>query len=361
MDLALSETQTLIRDAIRAYLEHEVPFNRVRQLERDGGHDHLLWTYLKDAGFLGLPFPVSDGGSGGEMTDLAILLEELTRRAVIIPFAETMTSALAIQRFAEPAVAKRIVEAVGAGQMTISPAILEANDRFDNLSLRTHDGHITGEKRFVDYGNTTTHHLVAAYDGEDLGLYLVDAQSPQVSFRTLRHIGRTPQAHVSYSAAVAEKVGTAAAFEFLCLLGRSLAAIQCLANAQQALDMTVEYVAMRVQFGRPIGTFQAVQHHCANMATMVLASRYLCYEAVWKLDRGLATARDVAIAKAQASRTATTVPMLAHQLHGGIGFTEEYDLHFFSRRGKERAISWGTKEDSLRVIAETLEEVDSWL
>lgn len=361
MDLALSEAQSLIKDSIRIYLQNEVPFNRIRQLEREGGQDHLLWNYLREAGFLGLAFPEALSGAGGELTDLAVLLEELTQRAVVIPFVETMASAIAVQRAGDPAAAKRIVEAVGAGAMTISPSILETNDRFDSLTVRVEDGHITGEKRFVDYGNTTTHHLVAAYGADELGLYLVDAESPQVSTRALRHIGRTPQAHVSYSGATAEKVGGEAAFEWLCRMGRSLSAIQCLANAQRALDMTVEYVSMRVQFGRPIGTFQAVQHHCANMATMVLASRYLSYETVWKLDRGTATSRDVAISKAQASRTATMVPMLAHQLHGGIGFTEEYDLHFFSRRGKERAISWGTKEECLAVIAESLEEVDVWL
>jgi alkylation response protein AidB-like acyl-CoA dehydrogenase len=361
MDIALSETQSLLRDAIRDYLEKEVPFDRVRQLERDGGYDRELWQYLQSAGFLGLPFPENLGGDAGELSDLAVLLEELTRRASVIPFMETMISALAVQRHGEQAVAAEIVKGVIAGSMTISPAILEANDRFDDFSLAVAGGKITGDKYFVDYGHVVTHHLVAAKEGGKIALYLVDANSADVSAKPLRNIGRTPQANISYKGAAARKAGGEEAFRFLVRAGRTLAAIQCVGNSQQALDMTVEYVSMRVQFGRPIGTFQAVQHHCANMATMVLSSRFLAYEAVWHLDHGNATDKAIAIAKAQASRTATEVPMMAHQLYGGIGFTEEYDLHFFSRHGKERSISWGTTEECLREVAGSIEEAEAWL
>ena len=124
--------------------------------------------------------------------------------------------------------------------------------------------------------------------------------------------------------------------------------------------MTVEYVGMRVQFGRPIGSFQAVQHHCANMATDVLGARFLTYRSVWSLDQGVASDRQIAKAKALASRAATEVTMQAHILYGGIGYTEEYDLHFFSRHGKERALAWGSPDECLRLAAETLDEVQPW-
>ncbi|MCC6382751.1 MAG: hypothetical protein IT304_09585, partial [Dehalococcoidia bacterium] len=97
------------------------------------------------------------------------------------------------------------------------------------------------------------------------------------------------------------------------------------------------------------------------MATMVEESRFLVYEAVWAIDQGTVTANQLAVAKAQASRTATEVPMQAHQLHGGIGITEEYDLHFFSRHGKERAVAWGTYEECLGYLADTIEEDEGWL
>ena len=361
MDIALTETQSLLRDAMRDYLQKEVTFDRIRQLEADGGYDRELWSYLAGSGFLGLPFPEELGGGGGELTDLAVLLEELTRRAAVIPFMETMSSAVTVQRHGTADVSRDMLAGVIAGTTTIAPAVLEAGDSWDQCDATVAGGRLTGVKCFVDYGQVVTHHLVSAREGAGIGLYLVDADAPEVTTVPLRNIGRTPQANITYAGAPVRAVGGDESVRFLVACARSLAAIQCLGNAQQALDMTVEYVAMRVQFGRPIGTFQAVQHHVANMATMTLATRFLAYEAVWKLDRGLASVRDIATAKAWASKTATETPMMAHQLYGGIGFTEEYDLHFFSRKGKERALAWGTSEEMLGLLGETIAEVESWL
>lgn len=360
MDIALTETQTLLRDAMRDYLQKEVDFNRIRRLEREGGYDVELWGYLQSAGFLGLPFPESAGGGGGELTDLAVVLEELTRRAVVIPFLETMVSAVAVHRSGDAAAAEEIIRGVVGGTMTISPAVLEVNDRYDSVSATVTNGKLTGDKSFVDYGQHVSHHLVSASENGAVGLYLVDANSPNVSAHPLKNMGRTPQANISYRDVPARKVGDAATLDALVLLGRALAAIECVGNCQQALDMTVEYVSMRVQFGRPIGTFQAVQHHVANMAMSTLASRFLAYEAVWQIEHGEATQKSVAKAKAAASLAASEVPMMAHQLYGGIGFTEEYDLHFFSRHAKQRSVSWGTADECLAVIAATIEEATKW-
>ena len=360
MDVALTEAQRLLRDALRDYLTNEVPFDRIRELEKAGGSDQELWEYLQSAGFLGLPFPEELGGEGGELTDLGVALEELTRRAALIPFLETMVSAVAVQRHGDAGVAKEIVEGVVAGTMTLSPALLEGSGDPDAVAMEVSSGTISGEKQFVDYGAEVTHHLVAANEGGAVGLYLVDAGADGVNAQQLTNIARTPQAHVRYDGVAARKAAGPEALAFLQRLARLLAAVQCLGNSQQSLDMTVEYVSMRVQFGRPIGTFQAVQHHCANMATMVLASRFLCYSAIWSLDQGRPDDREIAKAKLWASRTATEVPMMAHQLHGGIGYTEEYDLHFFSRHGKERALAWGSAEECLGELADTIEEIRAW-
>jgi len=353
VDVALNETQRLLRDSVRDYLRNEVSFDRIRGFETGGGMDTALWDYLQSAGFLALPFPETRGGGGGELTDAAVVLEELTRRAAVIPFMETVACGVAIQRHAPAEVAGRLAEGVIGGKMTLSPALLENGRDVSN-------GALTGTARFVDYGREVSHHLAFGGNGREEGLYLVEAGADGVSASPLRHIGRTSQAEVRYENASFEQVGGPDGAKFLFSLLRALAAIQCVGNAQQALDMTTEYVSMRVQFGRPIGTFQAVQHHCANMATMTLSARFLAYEALWKLDRGLATDREIARAKLWASRTATEVPMLAHQLHGGIGYTEEYDLHFFSRRGKERALAWGSADQCMSFLAATLSEEPAW-
>ena len=360
MDVGLNEMQRLLRDSLRDYLSNEVPLDRIRELEANGDFDHILWDYLRSAGVLALPFPEEFGGEGGELTDLAVALEELTRRAAVVPFMETMTSALALQRHGDRELAQEIVAGVVGGAVRLSPAIAGPVGRRDTAAPQVSGGTISGEIPYVDYGGEVTHHLVEATDTGETALYLVDAGAEGLSYRPLSNIGRTPQADVTYRNVQARKAGGAEALVFLRRLARLFAAVQCCANAQQALDMSVEYVAMRVQFGRPIGSFQAVQHHCANMATMALAARFLCYSAIWNLDRGAPDDRAIAKAKLWASRTATEVPMLAHNLHGGIGYTEEYGLHFFSRHGKERALAWGSAEECLEELAASLDEIAEW-
>ncbi len=356
MDATLSETQRLLRDSLRDYLRREVPFDRIRELERAGGMDEALWGHLRDAGFLGLPFAERHGGEAGELADAAILLEELTRRACIVPFLETVAAALALERHGDEAIADEIVRGVIGGTVTLAPAPSAADADVPAVA----GGALDGEGRFVDYGAEVTHHLVEAVADGEPGLWLVDARGAGVRAEPLQTIARTPQAHVRYAAAPARRAGGAEALQFLRRAGRALCAVQCAAAAQQALDMTVEYTGMRVQFGRPIGSFQAVQHHCADMATQTLAARFLAFRAIWNLDQGRASDREIAKAKALASRAATEVTMQAHILHGGIGYTEEYDLHFFSRRGKERALAWGAAGECLALVAATLDEVRPW-
>ena len=362
MEVSLSDTQRLVRDSIREYLEREVPFARVRQVEASKGMDAALLSELSQLGWMGLAFAEEHGGQGGEMTDVGVLIEELTRRAVLIPIVETLAAGITIQRYGDPAVAKAVLPEIIAGKMTISPAVLEADDRFDHVALEVApDGTLSGRKYFVDYGQFTSHHLVAALQNGETGLYLVDRDSSQVTTQPLANIGKIPQAIATYDRAPATRVCGAEGHAFLVELARTFAGIQCVACAQQALDMTVEYVSMRVQFGRPIGTFQAVQHHCANMATHTLASRFLVYEALWHLDQGTARTSQVAVAKTEASRAVTEVTMMAHQLHGGMGFVTEYDLHFFSLRGKQASLSWGSAEECLKLVAKDIEEPEAWL
>ncbi len=360
MDTALTETQSLLQSSMREYLRREVSFDRARQLEQDGGYDHELWGYLQSAGYLALPFPTDLGGDGGSLLDFAVLVEELTRRAVVIPFVETLTSAITLARFASPEQFRGIIRGVIEGRILISPAIAETSDLYTQPSVSFDGTNVSGTKCFVDYGQVVTHHLVSAVERGATVLALVDANAPGVSCQPLRGISRLPQANVTYESVPGTRVAGEDALGFLLRLNQAISGVQCLGNAQQALEMTVDYVARRVQFGRPIGTFQAVQHHCANMATMVEACRFLAYEALWMLANGEPDDRQLAVAKNWASRTVTEVTTLAHQLHGGVGVTEVYDLHFFTRRGKDRAVAWGSFDETLRYLSETIEEPNQW-
>ncbi|MDB5479835.1 MAG: hypothetical protein JWO83_888 [Caulobacteraceae bacterium] len=359
MDTALSETQELIRASIRDYLRREITFDRIRELESNGGYDEALWLHLGRSGFLALPFASPIGGGAG-LVELGILVEELTRRASVAPLIETLTCAMCVERFGDPGLAGEIIPQVVSGGMRISPALLERDDRYDHAMLPFDGGAISGTKCFVDYAPSATHYLVSALDGGELVLALAEANPDNATLRMLDNISRLPQANVTFSRTPVRRVAGAEALHWLVGVNRVLSAVQRLGAAQQALEMTVDYVKAREQFGQPIGAFQAVQHHCANMATMVEACRFLTYECLWQMDEGAMDDRLVATAKNWAARTVTEVTMLAHELHGGIGVTEEYDLHFFTRRGKDRAVAWGSADETLRYLADTVGQQNSW-
>jgi alkylation response protein AidB-like acyl-CoA dehydrogenase len=366
MDLALDSTQTLLRDSVRGYLEAEVPFDRIRALEREGGSDEPLWKALCAQGWLGVALPEAWGGGGGTLIEAGLLIEELARRAAVVPVAEVLACLLALARAGSAQHADALCRDALAGSARVVPALLEtgATPARARLALSP-DRQLRGEKHFVDYGQCATHHLVSARpalasaaDSAELFLVRCDAS---VGCQPLRTLGRTPQALVHYAGCAATRVGGAEVLCELALLSRIFAAVQCVGAAQQALDATLRYATLRVQFGRPIGSFQAVKHHAANMAMRVESSRFLVYEALFALAGGSATPRQIALAKASASRTVSEVTLLAHQIHGGNGVIEENDLYFFTLRGKDRALAWGSFEECLAEACAGLEGPRDWL
>lgn len=360
MNLDLDETQSLLQQTVRGFLEAEVPFDRIRQLEREQGWDAALWKSVCEQGWLGLAFDAELGGSGGAAVDLGLLVEEFARRAVMAPILEVAVAGRALQ--GAGALAQELVPGVCSGEVVPVPAILEQSDRFDMIDVVLDGGgRLSGEKLFVDYGQHATHHVVAARRRGEVGLHLIDARGPGVHVEPLLSVGRTPVCAVRYDGVPTRPVGGAEALAEMIRLARTLAAIQCVGSMQQSLDMTVRYAGVREQFGKRIGSFQAVKHHCANMAIRISSARVLAYEALSALDSGSADDASIAAAKASASRAAPEVLMLGHQIHGGNGVIEENDLYFFTLRGKERSLAWGSVEECLGIMAASSGELLGFL
>jgi len=365
MDLELTETQTIFRDTLREFLEAQVPFSRVRELEKLQTSDEALWASLHAQGWLGVALPEEEYEGG--LLEAGMLVEEVQRRAALVPVMEAISCAVTLQRHGlrtkgHQERVPEVVRGILAGEMTVVPAILEAGDRFGEVAAEVDpDGRLSGEKLFVDYATVASHHLVAARCDGNIGLHLVDSGQPEVEMTLTPTLGRTPAARVRYEGARAESLCGADGHAFLIQLARALCAVQALSCMQVALEMSVAYTSIREQFGRPIGTFQAVQHHAANMSIDTESTRFLVYEALDALDRGDATDEQIAIAKASASRSVPEVTMLAQQLHGGHGFIEENDLYFFTLRGKERSLAWGSSEECLALIGRGVERPERWL
>ena len=358
MDLSLSETQEMLKASLHQLLAREMSWERVHKSQLTAEGDESLWKTLSAAGWLSLPFPESMGGSGASLLDIAVATEEIAASAAVVPFVETMACAYAIVEKGTPAACEALATEVHDAAAAVAPAL--EPPKGDANAPTVAGGVLNGGRAYIDYGQASSRHLVSATEDGVLRLYLVEARSPSVAQVALSNVGRTPQSNATYRDAPAVLAGDGEAVARLSEVATALTCVQLLAYAQVALDLTVGYVKERMQFGKPLGTFQAVQHHCADMATAVEATRFLTYEMVSKVERSISSATDLAVAKAAASRTAVFVTMEAHQLHGGMGMTEEYPLQFFSRRAKERSLAWGSEHDSLLAIASSVEKDEDW-
>jgi alkylation response protein AidB-like acyl-CoA dehydrogenase len=262
---------------------------------------------------------------------------------------------------------------IARGEMVLSLALTEPSASYDAASVKTkaitRDGEyvLNGTKLFVLNANVADHILCIARtkettDPEDgITVFLVDTRSAGLTCTLLRTLARDKQCEVI--------------FDNVTLSGRSIVGkrdegwpivkdilqkatvakcTEMVGGAQAALDMAVNYAKERVQFGRPIGSFQAIQHYCANMAMDVSGARFVTYKAAWKVSEGLPAALDAAIAKAWLSEAYGRVALSAHQIFGAIGFTMDHDIHLYYRRAKAAEIIFGGADFHRAIVAQEL-------
>jgi alkylation response protein AidB-like acyl-CoA dehydrogenase len=375
MDLGLNEEQEMLRESARDFLRRECPKQLVRQLdESDQGYSIELWRKMAELGWMGLVFPEKYGGSGRSFLDLAILLEEMGYNIVPGPFFSTVIlGGLTILKAGNEEQKTEFLPKIARGEMVLSLALTEPSASYDAASVKTkaitRDGEyvLNGTKLFVLNANVADHILCIARtkettDPEDgITVFLVDTRSAGLTCTLLRTLARDKQCEVI--------------FDNVTLSGRSIVGkrdegwpivkdilqkatvakcTEMVGGAQAALDMAVNYAKERVQFGRPIGSFQAIQHYCANMAMDVSGARFVTYKAAWKVSEGLPAALDAAIAKAWLSEAYGRVALSAHQIFGAIGFTMDHDIHLYYRQAKAAEIIFGGADFHRAIVAQEL-------
>jgi alkylation response protein AidB-like acyl-CoA dehydrogenase len=375
MDLGLTEEQEMLKTSARDFLQKECPKRLVRQLdEGDTGYSPELWHKMAELGWTGLVFPEKYGGSDRSFLDLAVLLEEMGYNVVPGPFFSTVVlCGLAILIAGSEEQKTEFLPKIAKGAMILSLALIEPNASYDAASVRTkavaRNGEyvIQGNKLFVLNANVADYILCVAKTKKaknpenGITLFLVDAKSPGVKCTLLKTLARDKQCEVVFdNVTVSEKSIVGKRNEGWTIVENVLqkaTAAKCaemVGGAQAALDMAVSYAKERMQFGRPIGSFQAIQHYCANMATDVSGSRFITYKAAWKVSEGLPAALDVAIAKAWTSEAYGRVTLLAHQIFGAIGFTLDHDIHLYYRQAKAAEIVFGDADFQRAIIAREL-------
>jgi alkylation response protein AidB-like acyl-CoA dehydrogenase len=375
VDFELNEEQKILRETARDFLKNECSKELVRQMdESDAGYSSELWRKMADLGWMGLILPEEYGGSGWTFLDLVVLLEEMGYNICPGPFFSTVIlGALPVLAAGSEEQKQRLLPRIAAGETIMTMALAEPGARYDAASIGAvavadADGYLlNGTKLFVLDANVSDYILCAARTGEGpepeegISLLLVDAGSPGVECTLLKTIARDKQCEVIFDnvRVPAEKIigglnrGWPIVKDVLAkaAIGRSA---QMVGGAQAAMDMALDYAKQRIQFDRPIGSFQAVQHHFADMWVDIYGSRHLTYKAAWQITKGLPSDKMVAMAKARTGEAYRKVTTIAHQIFGAIGFTMEHDMHLYYRRALAGDMIFGNSDFQKEEVAKSL-------
>lgn len=337
MNFGLSEDQVLLKATIKRFLEEQCPSTRVRAImESDSGHDAGLWQGLVDLGIAGLIVPAEQGGSGLELLDLALAAEELGYAATPGPFLGCAMATVALLEGGDAAQRERWLPRIAAGEALATVALGEADSEWDpqRYATKVANGKINGTKPFVPYAAAADAIIVGALDAAGPGLWLVERGAPGLEITPLKVVDMTRRVHtVRLTDTPAAKVGDLAALRRTIDAGCILIAADAYGGSRRCLEMTVQYALQREQFGQVIGAFQAVKHQIANMACELEPSLALYWYAAHAFDRIKdKSERHAAMVKAHMADVYDRITRDATELHGGIGFTWEFDLHLWFRR-----------------------------
>jgi len=376
MDFGFSEEQEMLRKSARDFLAKESPMTYVRQMmDDDRGFRDDQWKKMAELGWMGLILPEEHGGAGLDFVDMVVVLEEMGRVVLPGPFFSTaILGGVALVDGGSAAQKQEFLPKLASGDLRVTLAQLEPSGRWDadgiQLEAKPAAGgyRLSGTKLFVPDAHTSDLLIVAGRapgsKGTDgLSLFLVDAKAPGVTTTLLKTMDQTRklcEVALKDVAVPAERV-LGKAGEGWKRLDRivdrgkvGLCAEMC-GGAQKVLEMSVEYAKVREQFGRPIGSFQAIQHKCANMLVEVESSKSAAYYAAWAVANDVAEAPlAAAMAKAYCSDAYRHPAGEGIQIHGGIGFTWEHDMHIYFKRAKSSEVTFGDATWNREIVAQLI-------
>ena len=370
MDYDLNEEQNMLRESARRFLKEHCPSTYVRDMAGDErGYSDGLWQDMADLGWMGLMIPEQWDGSGMDFLHLAVLLREMGYFCLPGPFFSTVVlGGLTLLEAGREDQKEALLPGLAAGKRLLTLAWLEEEGTYSPEGIRLKADHkkgyrLTGKKLFVPYAHGSDI-LCAARTGEnpaDISLFRVPSGSPGLHLTPMQTLAGDKQ-----YAMTLEEVGLAQenllgnlnqgwpVLQKVLLMAAVAKAAEMSGGARRVMEMTVTYVKERSQFGRPVGAFQAVQHHCANMLTLAETLQFMTEQAAWRISAGLPFEKEAIMCKAWASDSYRRLAALGHQCIGGMGFMEEFDLQLYFKQAKAAEQMFGDADFHREGLAQTM-------
>ena len=374
MDFSLTEEQEMLRTSARDFLLKECPKARVRELEEsESGYEPEMWKKMANLGWMGLVFPEEYGGTEGEFLDLIVLLREMGRNILPSPFFSTVVlCSLPVLQFGTKEQKEKFLPKVAGGDLIMALALTEPSATYKpsgvEVKATLKDGNyvVDGVKLFVNDAHIAEYMLTAARtspgeDSDGITLLLVDAKSPGIKAEVIPTIALDKQCEVVFDGvkvSLDNILGEAGkGSEIIEWMLQRAAACKCaemVGGCEAVLEMASSYAKDRVQFGRPIGSFQIIQHKLADMMVNVERARYITYEAAWKLNMNLDANLEISMAKVLVSEVYERACLDGIEIHGAIGFTQDHDMGLYFRRARAAEIASGDADFHRERVAQEL-------
>jgi alkylation response protein AidB-like acyl-CoA dehydrogenase len=376
MDFTLNTRQKLMKESFHDFLDGECTKDYVRKMEEDEkGYSAELWHRMAELGWIGLMFPKKYGGIQGSFLELALLFEEIGYFCLPGPFFSTVVlGSLPILNLGNEVQKQEFLPRIAKGELIVTLALTETSATYEaggimvRAASKQDDTYtISGTKLFVpdvhvaDYVICAFRTKMCAVPEGGISLFLIEAKRPGINHTRLKTIADDKQFEVTFNNVVVSRkdllAGLHQGWEGVRQILEQAVIAKCaemIGGAHWVLNATVKYAKERVQFGYPIGSFQAIQHKCADMLVDLESARFVTYEATWKLSKELPCALEASIAKAWVSEAYRRICTEGHQIHGGIGVIKDYDMQLYSRRAKAAEIIFGDSDFHRELVAQRL-------
>ena len=373
MNFNFSKDQIILRKSAREFIKKEVPASLVRELIVDEkGYSSKVWKKMAELGWLGIAIDEEFGGIGADFMDLAILFEELGRGAVPSPFFSTvLLGGFLLQNHASEELKNRYLPNIVEGESIITAAIsgekgFYGRNQVGITAKKSNENYLlNGSVLFVSYANVSDMIICAAKmdsDNTDITLFAVDGKIKGLTATPLKTIFGNyidysitlENVMVSPEMIIGEQCKGWDYIEKIWPLIIAAQSCECVGGMQKVMDMTRDYLNGRIQFGKPLSALQIVQHMCVDMFAKVETSKLTAHSAAWSISEGLDSENEAAIAKSWCAEAYKDVTKIAHQVTGAIGFTEEYDLHLYTKSAKKLELLFGDGAYQRKMVADKL-------